>query len=74
MSRIVVACLTFCLAGCGLKGQLVLPPGPPPATLLDSLRSSPAPGTPAQPPSGEADVSTIEPKAGTSTDPKTSPQ
>ena len=56
MSRIAAACLTLCLAGCGLKGQLVLPPGPPPPPLLDRLITPPA--TPAQPPSVEPDVST----------------
>lgn len=40
MSRIVAALVTLCLAGCGLKGPLVLPPGPAPAPILDSLKSS----------------------------------
>ena len=38
MSRIVAVLLTLCLAGCGLKGPLVLPPGPAPAPVLDSLK------------------------------------
>ena len=44
MSRIVAVLLPLCLAGCGLKGPLVLPPGPPPPPILDSLKS-PTPPT-----------------------------
>jgi len=57
MSRTLIALLLIgCLAGCGMRGSLVLPPPPAPPPLLDSI------GWTAQPalatPTGEADVST----------------
>ncbi|MBK8890051.1 MAG: lipoprotein [Dechloromonas sp.] len=58
MSRIVALLLTVCVAGCGQRGPLVLPPGPPPAPLLDRLVAPSPPATPIQPAGNEADGST----------------
>ena len=59
MTRIIAALLTLGLAACGMKGPLVLPPGPPPPPLIDSLLRSPAPpAQPVQPTDSAADVST----------------
>jgi predicted small lipoprotein YifL len=58
MSRILPALLLIgCLAGCGMRGALVLPPPPAPPPLLDSIgrTSQPAPAPAA--PVGETDVS-----------------
>ena len=74
MSRLTVVILTLCLAGCGMRGSLVLPPGPAPEPLFGNPKPAPAPTKPSpatEKPGGEADVSTIEAKAGTSTDQKT---
>jgi len=48
MSRIAVALLTLCLAACGMRGSLVLPPGPAPAPLLDKLKPATSPQEPAK--------------------------
>jgi predicted small lipoprotein YifL len=61
MSRIAAVILTLCLAGCGMKGALVLPPGPAPEPLFGNPKPAPAPPTksPANETAGnEADVST----------------
>jgi hypothetical protein len=61
MPRITAVLLTLCLAGCGLKGALVLPPGPAPAPLFGNPKPAPAPAKttePATAENGEADVST----------------
>ncbi len=63
MLRTAAVLLTLCLAACGMRGPLVLPPGPPPEPLFDSLRSPPAPA-PAPSTSGAGDVST-DPKTRT---------
>ena len=77
MSRLTAVILTLCLAGCGMKGSLVLPPGPAREPLFGNPKPAPAPLKPspqasptAEAPGGDADVSTIEAKAGTSTDQK----
>ena len=61
MSRITVVILTLCLAGCGMKGALVLPPGPAPEPLFGNPKPAPAP-TKTNPPAATsetaADVST----------------
>lgn len=61
MSRITAVLLTLCLASCGLKGSLVLPPGPAPAALLGIPKPAPAPAKttrPAEAEIGGTDVST----------------
>ena len=75
MSRLTAVILTLCLAGCGMKGSLVLPPGPAREPLFGNpkpapLKPSPQASPTAEAPGGDADVSTIEAKAGTSTDQK----
>ncbi len=54
MSRIVAALLTLCLAACGMRGPLEMPPGPPPEPLFGNPK--PAPATKAAP--AAEDVST----------------
>ena len=59
MTRIIAVLLTLGLAACGMKGPLVLPPGPAPEPLL----GNPKPNAPAkkQPAQTGADVSTDTP-------------
>lgn len=42
MSRIAAVLIIVSLAGCGMKGPLVLPPGPPPEPLLGNPKPAPA--------------------------------
>ena len=42
MTRILAALLTLGLAGCGMKGPLEMPPGPPPAPLFGNPKPAPA--------------------------------
>ena len=65
MSRIVAVIVTLCFAGCGLKGPLVLPPGPAPEPLFGSPKPVPRPTADA--PAGTATTS----GADVSTDKKT---
>ena len=61
MSRLTAVILTLCLAGCGMKGSLVLPPGPAPAPLFGNPQPAPAPSKtppPAETASSGTDVST----------------
>ncbi|MEN3371560.1 lipoprotein [Dechloromonas sp. ZS-1] len=43
MSRIAVALLCLSLTACGLKGPLVLPPGPAPEPWLGNAKPTPKP-------------------------------
>ena len=56
MSRILAVFLTLSLAACGMRGMLVLPPGPPPEPLFGNPK--PAPVIPAKADAGVSDVST----------------
>ena len=68
MSRIAAVILTLCLAGCGMKGALVLPPGPAPEPLFGNPKPAPAP--PAKSPAKET-AETTGNEADVSTDNKT---
>ncbi len=59
MSRIAALLIVLSLSACGMKGPLVLPPGPAPEPLL----GNPKPTVPAkkQPAQTGADVSTDTP-------------
>lgn len=59
MSRIAAVMIILSLAACGMKGPLVLPPGPAPEPLL----GNPKPNAPTkkQPAQTGADVSTDTP-------------
>ena len=46
MSRILAVFLTLSLAACGMRGPLVMPPGPPPEPLFGNPKPAPA-ATPA---------------------------
>ena len=42
MSRILAALQTLCLAACGMRGPLVMPPGPAPEPLFGNPKPAPA--------------------------------
>ena len=65
MSQILAVFLTLSLAACGMRGPLVMPPGPPPEPLFGNPKPAPA-ATPA----AKATPVTDD----VSTDQKTSPQ
>ena len=60
MSRVAAILLTFCLAACGMKGPLEMPPGPAPEPLFGNPKPAPKTTPPAakQPAASEPDVST----------------
>ncbi len=47
MTRFAALMLILSLAACGVKGPLVLPPGPAPEPLFGNPKPAPAPTTPA---------------------------
>jgi len=60
MSRVAAVLLTCCLAACGMKGPLELPPGPAPEPLFGNPKPAPQPTKPAakKPAASGGDVST----------------
>ena len=54
MRRLLVSAALFAmLAGCGTKGPLTLPPGPPGPPVLNSLFGNPSPPPPAKKPAAD---------------------
>ena len=58
MSQILAVFLTLSLAACGMRGPLVLPPGPPPEPLFGNPKPAPAATPDAKATPAASDVST----------------
>ena len=58
MSQILAVFLTLSLAACGMRGPLVMPPGPPPEPLFGNPKPAPVATPEAKAVPAASDVST----------------